>query len=283
MTDTLTTENPTGTTADSGWQLQDDASAAYEAYLVPAIFRAAADRLVALAGVGAGDAVLDVATGTGVAARAATPAVGPIGTVTGLDVNRDMLETARGAAAGLEPMIAWRQGDATALPFDDETFDVVLCQEAVQFLTDRRAAISEMRRVTRPGGRIAFSVFRSLDHHPVYARFAAALGRHAGAEAEQMMGSPFAFGDASALRDLARDAGLRDVVVRIAVGAEHFPSVAEFVRREAASSPLAGPLSELDDAARAALVDDVAQRIADHLDDTGVVFHNETHVVTARR
>lgn len=270
-------------TTDSGWQLEGDASAAYEAYLVPVIFRANASRLVSLAGIGAGDRVLDVATGTGIVARTVADRVGPTGRVVGLDINPAMLATARAAADGTVPTIEWRAGDVGALPFDDEAFDAVLCQEAVQFLPDRAAAIAEMRRVVRPGGRVAFSVFRALDQHPVYARFAQVLGRHAGPEAEQMMGSPFALGDQQALRALTRAAGLRDVVVRIAVGSERFPSIEDFVVREAASSPLAGPLGALDDAARTALVEDLTRAVADHVDDAGLVFHNETHVVIARR
>lgn len=282
MTEIVTMETA-HTDTGSGWQLQNDASAAYEAYLVPAIFRSLAQRLVTLAGVGAGDAVLDVATGTGVVARAAATFAGPLGSVTGVDINADMLATARAATAAVEPAIEWRQGDAGSLPYEDETFDVVLCQEALQFVADPLVALSEMRRVTRPGGRIACSAFRSLERHTVYARFATALGRHADPQAEVMMGSPFAFGDASRLRSLAREAGLRKVTTHLVVNAEHYPSVEEFVRREAMSSPLAGPLGALDAAEQAALTEEVARAVAEYIDDTGVVFHNETNVVTARR
>lgn len=269
-------------TTDSGWQLQGSAADAYEAYLVPAIFAPMADRLVATADLHPGNRVLDVACGTGVVARAAARRVGPTGAVTGVDINDDMLQTARTVSAGTAAAITWQRADAAALPFDDATFDAVLCEEAVQFFPDPVAVLREMRRVATPDATVACSVLRSLAHNPVYEVFARALGDHVGDAAEQMMGSPFAFGDGEALRAVAREAGLRDIVVRIAVGEERFPSVAEFVRWEAASSPLAGPLGALDEQRRAALIDDLERQLAAHLDDTGLVFHNETRIVTAR-
>lgn len=265
-----------------GWQLEGSAAAAYEAYLVPAIFDGMSRGLVATAELQPGERVLDLACGTGVVARAAAARVSPSGTVTGVDVNPDMLATARRAAADVAPGIEWDEADAADLPFDDDCFDVALCQEALQFFTDRRAVLAELRRVVVAGGRIACSVLRSLDHNPVYARFASALGEYAGPRAEHMMASPFALGDAATLRGDARAVGLTDVEIRIAIGEERFPSVAEFVRREAASSPLAGPLSELDQSRLTALVQSLERDLADHVDDAGLVFHNETHLVTAR-
>lgn len=264
-----------------GWQVEGSAAEAYERYLVPVIFEAAAGRLVEAAGVGAGEQVLDVACGTGVVARAAARRVGPTGAVTGVDVNPEMLAAARRSGeAGAA--IEWRQADVVSLPFDDGVFDVVLCQEAVQFFPDPVAAMREMRRVAVSGGRVAFSVFRSLEHHPVYATFAGLLGEHVGPEAEAMMGSPFGLGDAGRLRSLAHEAGLRDVEIRIAIGEERFPSVGELVRWEAASSPLAGPLGRLPEGRRGALVAALERQLASRVDDAGLVFHNETHVVTAR-
>ena len=252
--------NPTAT--ESGWQLEGNAADAYEDYLVPAIFDAMSERLVTAADVAPGDRVLDVACGTGVVARAAARRAGPTGSVTGVDINADMLAMAKKAAAHATPPIDWHQADAAALPFEDETFNVVLCQEAVQFFADRVAVLREMRRITAPDGRVVFSVLRSLEHNPVYAIFAQALGDHAGAPAKQMMSSPFALGDREALRAAARDAGLTDVRVHIAISEERFPSVPEFVRQEAASSPLAGPLGALGERQQAALVESLERQLA---------------------
>lgn len=89
------------------------------------------------------------------------------------------------------PSIEWRQGDATDLPLSDESFDVVCCQQALQFFYDPGAAVRQMRRVLAPGGCMAVSVWRPLEYQPAYAVLADALDDHIGDEAGAMMRSPF--------------------------------------------------------------------------------------------
>ncbi|HSR41268.1 MAG TPA: class I SAM-dependent methyltransferase [Longimicrobiales bacterium] len=221
-----------------------------------------------------GGAVLDVGVGSGQLLNALGLG-GEFRRVVGIDIKRHSKFEQFTEACELLPM------DVAEMDFDDGAFDVVLCEEALQFIGDRGAALREMKRVAAPGGRIAFSAFRSLDRHPVYAAFARLLGEHVGEDARAMMASPFALGDADVLRSLGREAGLADVRVRIGVGRERFPSVDDFVAREAASSPLAGPLGRLDAPARRALVAALEAELAPHLDDFGLAFSNETHVVTA--
>ncbi|ELY49923.1 class I SAM-dependent methyltransferase [Natronorubrum bangense] len=84
----------------------------------------------------------------------------------GLDINEGMLAVAAEIAADLLHSIEWRQGDATELPFSDESFDVVCCQQALQFFDDPGAPVREMRRVLEPGGRVVLSVWRPLDYQP---------------------------------------------------------------------------------------------------------------------
>ncbi len=270
-------------TESTGWQLDRSAPEAYEAYLVPAVMEPWAARLVDRAGVAEGDRVLDVACGTGVVARHAAARVGDGGSVTGLDVNEGMLEVAESTAAGTRPGIEWRRGDATDLPFADGSFDVVCCQQALQFLDDPAAALAEMRRVLDSGGRVALSVWRPLEYHPGYVVLAEALERHVGEEAGVMMRSPFPPWDAEHLRTLAREAGLGDVAITIEVDAGRYPSVEAFVRREAASSPLAGPIAAVAPEVRDALVREVADGLEAYLDDEGVVLPMESYVLVARR
>lgn len=277
-----TRETTPAAATETGWQLAGSAAEAYEAHLVPIIFTELAQRLVTAAGVAPGQQVLDAACGTGVVARAASARVGESGRVTAVDINPDMLATARRVADEAGTAIEFVEGDIGELPFSDDAFDVALCEEALQFTTDPTAALRELVRVTAPGGRVAVSVFRGLDRHEVYATFARLLGEHAGPEAETMMSSPFAFGGAERLRAVAGDAGLVDVEIRIGVGSERFGSVEDFVAQEAASSPLAGPLGALSGARREALVADLTDALADHLDDAGLAFPNETQVLTAR-
>jgi ubiquinone/menaquinone biosynthesis C-methylase UbiE len=161
---------------EHGWQLTGTSADAYEELLVPAIFDPWARALVDVTDPRPGEHVLDVACGTGVVARAAAPWVEPDGTVTGVDINPGMLATARSTDAAIE----WRQADATDLPFPDGTFDIVFCQQGLQFMADKEAATRELRRVLARPGCLALSAWRAVERSPGYAAFADALERHAG-------------------------------------------------------------------------------------------------------
>ena len=137
----------------------------YERLLAPAIFASWARALVALAAVQPGERVLDLACGTGLVARAVATQRGGAGPVVGLDRDPGILATARAVAGNLP--VDWREGDAAALPFANGAFDVVLCQQGLQFFPDKRAALGEVRRVLAPGGRVLLSVWRATRDNPV--------------------------------------------------------------------------------------------------------------------
>ena len=116
-----------------------------------------AGHLVRYAKVTGGQAVLDVGTGTGVVAITARR-VGA--QVTGLDLTPALLAQARESAKLLgHDDIAWHEGDAEALPFPDACFDVVLSQFGHMFAPRPEVALSEMLRVLKPGGIIAFATW----------------------------------------------------------------------------------------------------------------------------
>jgi SAM-dependent methyltransferase len=129
----------------------------YRAHLEPVIFAPWADELVGFAGVAPGEVVLDVAAGTGAVSRAAARATGRSGRVVASDLSEDMLaQVIRGdEPAVVETVVC----SATELDFASGAVDVVLCQQGLQFFPDRAAAVAEMRRVLRPGGRVAAAVW----------------------------------------------------------------------------------------------------------------------------
>ncbi len=268
-------------TPSTGWQLEQNAPEAYEEYLVPPMFKPWADQLIATAGISEGDRVLDVACGTGIVARRAASHVGANGTLVGMDINEGMLAVAKKTTADMQPPINWRQGDATDLPFTDESFEVVCCQQALQFIDDPLLAAEEIRRILAPGGRAALSVWRPLDHNPAYTVLADALEQHISEEAGAMMRSPFPAWRKEDLRTLLQDAGFDDVSLTIEIGSIRYPSTTEFVRREAASSPLAEPIKNAEKHARDTLVQDVENRLHRYIDDDGIVSPMEAYILTA--
>lgn len=108
--------------------------------------------LVEAAGVGSGDRVLDVAAGTG---NAAIPAAQAGASVIASDLCPELLESGRALAAEQGVELEWREGNAHALPFSDNEFDVVMSCIGVMFAPFHQQAADELVRVTKPGGRIA--------------------------------------------------------------------------------------------------------------------------------
>lgn len=116
-----------------------------------------AGHLVGFAQIAEGETVLDVGTGTGVVAVTAARRGAR---VTGLDLTPELIEAAReNAGISGHGDIAWTEGDAENLPYADASFDVVLSQFGHMFAPRPEVAVAEMRRVLKPGGRIAFATW----------------------------------------------------------------------------------------------------------------------------
>jgi len=206
-----------------------------------------------------GERALDVACGTGIVARTAARRLGSGGSVVGLDLSAPMLAVARSAATAEGVAIEWREGSALQLPLADGAFDVVFCQQGLQFFPDRPAALREMYRVLAPG-------------------------RHVGPAAGILMTSgPFGLSSTEELRKLIARANFKDINIRPAAKVLHYPAFDEFVLRYAAGSALAGAVADADDNARNALLAEVAERLQSHVGDQGLAFSIESNIVTAHR
>jgi SAM-dependent methyltransferase len=255
------------------FQLAGTGPAFYEEHLVPRLFAPLAERVVALVGAKAGTDGLDVACGTGaVARRMAAAGV----RVTGVDLNPDMLATAR----SLEPGLTWVEGDAQALPFPPASFDLVTCQQGLQFIPDRGAAVRSIHGVLRPGGRVAVAVWRPLATTPGFDRLTDALDRHIGPDAGDVLRGPFALGDPGPVRALFSQVGFADVQVRGHCHPVRFASVDELVRSEIASTPLAVAATSWPPDAIPGLIADVTTMLADYIADDGVEFPICAYVIT---
>jgi ubiquinone/menaquinone biosynthesis C-methylase UbiE len=266
----------------SGWQLGSVSVAeACERYMMSAFGNAWGQDLVEIAAPGTGHRVLDLACGTGAVARAAATHVGTTGHVVGLDLNPAMLAMARAIPHQDGPPIEWREGDATALPFAEATFDLVCCHQGLQFFPDRSAALREMRRVLAPSGRLALGVWRRLEHQPFYAALTDALERYVGAQAAASLRAAFTLGDAHDIRALVADAGFHEIHIRIRSRLTRWPSLEDYVFGYLAGSPMAPAVAALDDTARHAMLGHITTVLQSYVDDDGLAAPWESHVVTA--
>jgi ubiquinone/menaquinone biosynthesis C-methylase UbiE len=272
-----------GTNAQgSGWQLGGDAPLAYDTYIVDAFMRGYSRRLVEAAEIEPGNSVLDVACGTGIVTRLAAEEAGPKGSVVGFDLNAGMLARAR-ASKENPTTIEWHEGGVTEMPFDDASFDRILCQHGLQFFPDKPAALSEMHRVLAPGGRLLVSVWRSIEHCPWQSAIAEAIGRHIGHEPAAIVRSAFGFGDAEQLRQSVVDAGFSDVEVRVEAETIRHASLEEYVPGYISATPAAGAVAGLDAAVQRKILDDVRSALGPYRVGDGLAAPIEAHLAMGHR
>ncbi len=208
-------------------QVDTEAAELYERFFVPALFGQWPARLLALAEVGSGDRVLDVGCGTGVLARAARRVVGTSGSVTGVDPNDAMLAVAERA----DREVDWLKGVVEDLPIATATMDRVLCQFALMFFADPNKAVTEIARVTRPGGSVVVATWAEVSTSPGYAAMVDLLRRVAGDQPADALMVPFSVGTESALHDLMAQT-FPEVTVRRWDGTARFPSVLHWLETD---------------------------------------------------
>jgi ubiquinone/menaquinone biosynthesis C-methylase UbiE len=255
-------------------QVNQSAAEIYEDFFLPALFQDWAPRVADAAQVQPGQQVLDVACGTGVLARAVAERVGEAGSAVGLDVNDGMLAVAERKA----PQIDWRQGRAESLPFEDDRFDAVVSQFGLMFFEDRQAAIREMTRVLRPGGRLAVAVWDTLEHTPGYAAMVELLQRLFGEEVANGIRAPYNLGDTQTLAALFADAGLPAAEIATYQSTARFPSIEAWVYTDIKGWVLA---DTLDDNQFALLLNEAKQALSPYVTaGGGVEFGAPAHIVT---
>jgi SAM-dependent methyltransferase len=205
-----------------------------------------ANEFVRAAGVSAGQKVIDVGCGSGALTVVLAETVGPEN-VAGVDPSEPFVAEARARVPGAD----LRVGPAESLPFDDDTFDAALSQLVFHFVQDPARSVAEMRRVTRPGGRVAACVWDMTGGMKMIRAFwdaARAVGSSEPAETERFGGRP------GQLAGLWREAGLRDVEDRVLTVSADYPDYDELWESFlGAAGPIGVYVTSLDEAARDAL------------------------------
>lgn len=138
--------------------------ALYQRLMVPMLFEPYAEDMARRVAALDPDQMLETAAGTGAVTRRIAAVLRPGARLVVTDLNPAMLEQARVGLSD-DPRIEWRQADAQALPFEDDGFDVLICQFGVMFFPDKAQGYREARRALRPGGRFLFNVWDGLERN----------------------------------------------------------------------------------------------------------------------
>ena len=262
------------------WQVDTSAAEVYEEKLVPALFGEWTAHCVEAAGVKAGDHVLDVACGTGVVARAVAPIVGDSGSVVGIDKNEGMLAIAQ----RVRPELEWRKGDVETLPFEDDSFDAVICQAALMYFPDPGGALQEMRRVAKPDGVVVIQVWGELKDSPCFVKLIELTRSHIGDRAHDILAAPFVLSDKGKLMSMFEEVGFSDINIKTRIGKCRYPTCDEFVRAEVEASPIAPALREKNEDAYNAYFEGASEELAEFCLNSGeIVFDLPGHIIAARR
>ncbi|MEM7243977.1 MAG: methyltransferase domain-containing protein [Acidobacteriota bacterium] len=140
----------------------------YDEHLGPLLLQGTAADLASRAQVPDGGRLLELACGTGISTAALRRALPDDVSIVATDLAEPMLGHAKEHRGDL-PGVVYEQADAQALPFDDASFDAVVCQFGIMYFPDQVAALREARRVLRPGGQLLFNFWDSLEANPVVA------------------------------------------------------------------------------------------------------------------
>jgi ubiquinone/menaquinone biosynthesis C-methylase UbiE len=242
--------------------------------------RPAQERLLARAEIAPGEAVLDIACGTGLGTFPAAERVGPGGRVLATDLSERMVERVRGEARrrGLTQVAAERS-DAEELPCAEGSFDVALCSLGLMYVPDPVAALVQMRRALRPGGRAVASVWGARSRCG-WAEIFPIVDARVESEVCPLF---FQLGTGDALEDAFGRAGFGGLACdRLSVELP-YDSPAEALAAAFAGGPVALAYSRFDEATREAAHDEYLASIAPFRDGAGYRIPGEFVVVRGER
>ena len=192
-----------------------------------------------------GERVLDIACGTGLVTLRAASAVAPDGKIVGTDISEEMVTTAREISLAVAN-VSYERGEAEKIAFDDESFDVVLCGLGMMYVPVPQEALSEFRRVLRPGGRTSIAVWGARSSCGWAEIFPIVDGRvHS-----EVCPAFFQLGTGDTLKVVMEAAGFSEVVVDRLSTTLHYTSDDHAILAAFVGGPVAMAYSRFDDHTR---------------------------------
>jgi ubiquinone/menaquinone biosynthesis C-methylase UbiE len=255
--------------------------ALYEQYLGSLLFQPFAEDLAARLGDVTTGRVLETAAGTGIVTRALAKTLPPQVEIVATDLNQAMLDLAQTKLQASN--VTWRQANAQTLPFEDSSFDAVVCQFGVMFFPDKLSAFQEASRVLRPGGRFLFNVWDSLEANPVSKAVSdQAIEMFPDDPPLFLERTPFGYHDEDRIRGELQRAGFGTVTIETVDKVSHAPSARDAAIGLTQGTPLRGELEARAPGRLDEIMEKAAQALAEQFGGGRIENRMRALVVTAQ-
>lgn len=253
----------------------------YERYMVPLLFRPYAQLLADRARQWHPAQILETAAGTGVVTAALAAAL-PLAAIVATDLNPPMLEVAAQRVAS--PNVSFRQADALDLPFDDASFDLIVCQFGAMFYPDKVKANTEARRVLREGGHYLFAVWDRIDCNALSNLANQSLHKAFPDNPPQFMErGPFSYHERELIERDLRAAGFERIAIETVEFMSRSPSAEDAARALCYGSPMGIELEEYGPGALDAVFEEFKQSARRYEGPNGLEAPMAAHIVTATK
>jgi len=256
--------------------------AAYDRYLGPVLFQPYAEDLAARLNVEANASVLELACGTGILTRVLRDRLPGTTRLVATDLNEPMFQNAAQRFRHDEA-IEWQQADASSLPFEDESFDAVVCQFGIMFVPDKALSAREARRVLKPGGLFLFNVWDSMEHNDLGRIAHETISSFFEKDPPTFYQVPFGYHDHSEIKRVLEGAGFRDVRVEVVAKMGGASRPEDAARGLVHGNPVAVAITERDPSLLPVITNAVADTLKKRFGETSVRAPMRAIVVEARR
>jgi ubiquinone/menaquinone biosynthesis C-methylase UbiE len=251
---------------EQDFQLPDgEAAHIYESHVVQYMMKPFVAAMLKVARPQSDQALLDVACGTGIVARTAVANVPRLQAV-GVDLNQEMLAVAHAN----DSLVTWEQATADQLPFSGGTFDIITCQQGMQFFLDAGAATMEMERVLALDGRVVATAWAPLDKNPYFRAQYEALNAYVDETAGELVPVAARADGDTYLKEAFIEGGLEEIEISLVEAIVDIPDVSHWAREQIRGLTCGAQFSALPDTTKEEFGEHFVDALAQYIGDDGV-------------
>jgi ubiquinone/menaquinone biosynthesis C-methylase UbiE len=267
---------------DEHAQFSGTIPAAYDRYLGPMLFQPYAEDLAARLQVERNGSVLELACGTGILTRALWTRLPSTVKLIATDLNEPMFRHAA-AKFRTDEAVQWLQADACSLPFDDRTFDAIVCQFGIMFVPDKALAAREAHRVLKSGGLFLFNVWDTMEHNELAQLTHRTIASYFDRDPPAFYKVPFGYHDQDEIKRVLKEAGFQEIKTEVVAKVGAANQAEDAATGLVQGNPVAVAIAERDSSLLLVITKAVARGITERFGETEIRALMRAIVVQARK